>query len=209
MNLVALVVAGIALQLSLVVLPCGAELDLLVSDGWPEGWLTLPSGHAAANRLMTANLSEAAVARRRFNATVFYGGLPDNHAGAGSGVFDRSHPKNTNNLNGLFPHWRQNLDDFIRPALPMIEDGRIAGIFVGDEVACADVSFANYSLVLKRLRALVGPRAKMCVRGCAHVCLCGCAAQHVFVCICVSLSLGLQCVSCVSCVSVSVPAVIS
>eukprot|EP01051_Picozoa_sp_SAG22_P002533 SAG22_NODE_114_length_19318_cov_13.809980_7_plen_178_part_00 len=161
--------AALALALQLPLLhQCGAELDILVSDGWPAGWLTLPSGAAVGNRLMTANLSEAAVARGRFNATVFFGSLPDNHAGPGAGVFDRSHPKNTDNLNGLFPRWRQNLDSFIRPALPMIADGRIAGIFVGDEVACSDVSFFNYSLVLTRLRSLVGPKAKIWANECGH-----------------------------------------
>ena len=69
--------------------PGMAGLDLLVSDNWPPGWLLLPSGAAVANRLMSGNLSEARAARARYNATVFYGSIPDSHAGPAVGVFDR------------------------------------------------------------------------------------------------------------------------
>lgn len=88
-------VAPLLLQLQLLellssaVTPARAELDLLVSDGWPPGWMTLPAGVAVANRLMTASLTEARVARARYNATVFFGSIPDNHAGPAAGVFDR------------------------------------------------------------------------------------------------------------------------
>eukprot|EP01052_Picozoa_sp_SAG31_P018707 SAG31_NODE_1336_length_8738_cov_4.855655_8_plen_162_part_00 len=144
------------------------ELEVLIADGWPARWMTLPTGASLSNRLMTANLTEAFIAQHRFNATVFFGGLPDNHAGPNFGVFDRSHPKNLQHLNKLFPAWRQNLENFINPALPMIADGRISGLFVGDEIACADVSFANISAVLRHLRHLVGPRPKIWMNECGH-----------------------------------------
>lgn len=131
-----------ALVLALAAQPVTAPLTVLVSDGWPtDADITLMdpaaaahhgnSSTATANVLQTDDLSLAAVARARFNASVLFGGLPDNHGGPTVGVFDRSHPKGSG-LNGLYPRWKANLGAFIAPALPLLRNGTLQGIFLGD-----------------------------------------------------------------------------
>ena len=152
---------------------------VLVSDGWPTAAdvtlldpLAARDGNstatATANVLQTNDLSLlAAVAWRHFNTSVLFGGLPDNHAGPTGGVFDRSHPK-VSGLNGLYPRWKANLNAFIAPALPLLRNGTLQGIFVGDEIYCSNIAFSNYSAVLTELRRLVGPHAVIWANECGH-----------------------------------------
>ena len=155
-----------------------APLTVLVSDGWPTAAditlmnplaarLSNNTAMATANFLQTNDLSLAVAARHRFNASVLFGGLPDNHAGPTGGVFDRSHPK-VSGLNGLYPRWKANLNAFIAPALPLLRNGTLQGIFVGDEIYCSNIAFSNYSAVLTELRRLVGPHAVIWANECGH-----------------------------------------
>ena len=164
----------LVLLLALAPPPAAGPLAVLVSDGWPSAaavTLMDPAARststAVANVLQTDDLTLAAVARLRFNASVLFGGLPDNHAGPAVGVFDRSHPK-ASGLNGLYPRWRANLRAFIAPALPLLRNGTLQGIFLGDEVYCSNLPFSNYSAVLTELRRLVGPAAIIWANECGH-----------------------------------------
>ena len=146
-----------------------AELQVLVSDGLPTSWMIVTHGGAAvANRIMTNNLSVAAlVSTSPFNSTVMFGPLPDQHDGPNRGIFDRSHPK-ASGLNGLFPRWRPNLQAAIAPVLPLLHSRRITGIFVGDEIFCSNLPYSNYSAVFRELRALVGSVAVIWTNECGH-----------------------------------------
>ena len=162
--------AALVLGLCCAATPAAAPLEVLVSDGWPNAsavTLDPTTGNAVATHIQTNNLALAQQARQRFNASVFFGPLPDNHGGPTVGVFDRSHPKATG-LNGLFPQWRHNLHTFLAPALPLLQDGRLFGIFVGDEIFCSNLPYSNYSAVFTELRRLVGPKPVIWTNECGH-----------------------------------------
>ena len=63
----------------------------------------------------------------------------------------------------LQPRWREALSRWAAPMLPLFANGTAQGIFTGDEMGCgtAKVNPANYSAILKELRAVVGPGAIM------------------------------------------------
>lgn len=145
------------------------RLQVLVTDGDPSSrsWLLRPGGASVATHLLTDNIILAATARARWNASVLFGGLPDNHAGPSTGVFDRSHTK-ASGLNGLYRNWRPNLKRFIEPVLPLLRSGAVAGVFVGDEVFCSNLPYSNYSAVFRELRAQIGGSAVIWTNECGH-----------------------------------------
>ena len=104
-------------------------------------------------------------AEPKLSATALFGPLPSTNAS--TGVFDRSHPKGSG-LNGLYPGWRANLKAALAPVVPLIAVGKVSGIFLGDEVACAGVPFSNYSRVIAEVRAAVGPAPVIWANECGH-----------------------------------------
>ena len=52
--------------------------------------------------------------------------------------------------------WGLQLDAFEETVAPFVENGTIAGIFLGDEKICGGVPLSNYTAVLTHLRAAFG-----------------------------------------------------
>ena len=71
-------------------------------------------------------------------------------------------PHNPNNLSGLFPGWEGRLNGWLDEAEPLLRVGKIAGVYLGDELMGLGVPFSNYSavadIVAARLRS-VGSQA--------------------------------------------------
>jgi hypothetical protein len=59
---------------------------------------------------------------------------------------------NPNNLSGLVVGWEARLGGWLTDAEPMIQDGRIEAVYLGDELMCLGVPFTNYTAVANTVR---------------------------------------------------------
>lgn len=59
---------------------------------------------------------------------------------------------NPNNLSGLVKGWEVRLNGWLDEAEPMLRDGRIEAVYLGDELMCLGVPFANYTAVANIVR---------------------------------------------------------
>lgn len=59
---------------------------------------------------------------------------------------------NPNNLSGLVPGWEARLAGWLDDAEPMIRDGKIEAVYLGDELMCLGVPFVNYTAVANTVR---------------------------------------------------------
>lgn len=59
---------------------------------------------------------------------------------------------NPNNLSGLALGWEVRLGSWLDEAEPMIRDGKIEAVYLGDELMCLGVPFANYTAVANFVR---------------------------------------------------------
>lgn len=62
-------------------------------------------------------------------------------------------PHNPQNLSGLLEGWRDRLHGWLDDAMPMLSDGRIIGVYLGDELLCLGVPFSNYTAVADIVKA--------------------------------------------------------
>ena len=70
----------------------------------------------------------------------------------------------------LQPDWRGALARWVGPLRPLFANRTAQGVFTGDEMGCgaSKVNPANYSAILRELRALVGPGALLYANDCIH-----------------------------------------
>ena len=70
----------------------------------------------------------------------------------------------------LQPDWRGALARWVAPLRPLFANRTAQGVFTGDEMGCgaSKVNPANYSAILRELRALVGPGPLLYANDCVH-----------------------------------------
>ena len=69
---------------------------------------------------------------------------------------------------GLCPDWEDYLNAYIAHMKPHVDSGNVFGIFLGDEIVCGGIPYANLSLVAGRLKAAL-PKAWIYTNECGDV----------------------------------------
>lgn len=76
------------------------------------------------------------------------------------GVFDRPN-------HSLFANWESAVDEFCNQLTPLIANGTVVGVFLGDEIVCSGVPLENLTSVADRLRKNLGPNVALYTNECA------------------------------------------
>ena len=66
----------------------------------------------------------------------------------------------------LAEDWQAAVDAEALKLEPLIANGTVVGIFVGDEMVCNGLPFANFTALVTRIRAAVGPDTKLWANEC-------------------------------------------
>jgi hypothetical protein len=73
------------------------------------------------------------------------------------------------NGSGLQPGWEAALDRILDRAMPLLKSGALKGIFMGDEIMCSHIPYANFSAVATIVRKkLQGTQALMYLNECTQ-----------------------------------------
>jgi hypothetical protein len=156
--------------------------------GWATHWSTvaggcnmlLPdkvqnhSGRCPADTLITGRM-EAAF--REYRLPGMYGELPGcgeggpEPKGCGKAVWHRCEGPGCappRNYSGLDRNWRQNIAAIAATLRPAVAAGTVSAVFLGDELVCHGVPFANFSAVARTLRQELGPKVLLLANDCGH-----------------------------------------
>jgi hypothetical protein len=77
------------------------------------------------------------------------------------GIFDRGHCR-------LFPGWEADLKLFVAAATPHVDSGCVSGIFLGDELVCGGLPYADLATVAAQLKSEL-PHAWLYTNECAEM----------------------------------------
>ena len=135
------------------------QLSIFMFYGFNEtaqcGWTTHGWQELGTDQAFKKNLSVALAEAVAFRAHCHAGGfvmVPPTVWG---------HP-------GLPVDWGRQLRAFEETLAPLVRNGTVAGIFIGDEKLCGGVPLSNYTAVLAHLRAAFGRSVLLYGNECTH-----------------------------------------
>lgn len=142
-------------------------LSIMMFYGFNEtaqcGWTTHAWQELGSDQAFKKNLSVALAESVSFRAHCHAGGfvmVPPKVWERGASV--------TSALGSLPTDWRLQLHAFEETIAPLVRNGTVVGIFIGDEKLCGGVPLSNYTAVLAHLRAAFGRSVLLYGNECTH-----------------------------------------
>lgn len=147
-------------------------------QGWATHWSTT-AGHCPAHCPADTQVIESMEAAFRTHGLPgMFGELPGcgeggpAPKGCGQAVWHRCEEGAVcappRNYSGLDANWRQNVAAITAALRPAVAAGSVTAVFLGDELVCHGVPFANFSAVARALRAELGPSVLLLANDCGH-----------------------------------------
>ena len=130
-----------------------------------------PAFHGAINMMAaSSNLSKAVANRAERGLPTFWGDScfpgATNCSGRGGPVQGPKGCLKNGGCWSLAPEWEAAVDATAAALAPLVANGTVVGIFVGDEMVCNGLPFENFTALVRHLRAKVGPTLKLWANEC-------------------------------------------